>query len=94
MAGYFGLNLEQMVSRDYAHTQQVSAQVFSMAGVGVARRFDGVIYPSRNNYPGKAVALFHSAAKKVKIFGDIDLVDHADWPGFVDQYGIGVEPLT
>ncbi|WP_439951503.1 RES family NAD+ phosphorylase [Castellaniella caeni] len=32
MAGYFGLNLEQLVSRDYTHTQQVSAQLHAMAG--------------------------------------------------------------
>ncbi|HHK2879338.1 TPA: RES family NAD+ phosphorylase, partial [Pseudomonas aeruginosa] len=30
MAGYFGLNLEQLASRDYTHTQQVSAQVHAM----------------------------------------------------------------
>lgn len=27
MAGYFGLNLEQLASRDYTHTQKVSTQV-------------------------------------------------------------------
>jgi hypothetical protein len=93
MAGYFGLNLEQMVSRDYAHTQQLSARVFAMVGAG-SPQFDGVIYPSRNNYPGKAVALFHPAAKKVKIVEDIDLVDHIHWPHFVNHYSIGVEPIA
>jgi hypothetical protein len=32
MAGYFGLTLEQLASRDYTHTQQVSAQVHAMLG--------------------------------------------------------------
>jgi hypothetical protein len=94
MAGHFGLNLEQLASRDYTHTQRASAQVFAMSGADDLPLFDGVLYPSRTNYPGKAVALFHSAASKVKVFEDIDLVDHVDWPRFVAHYGIGVEPLT
>jgi len=94
MAGHFGLNLEQLASRDYKQTQRVSAQVFAMAGTGDAPLFDGVTYPSRNNYPGKAVALFDRAAKKLKVCDDIDLVDHVDWPRFVEQYRIGVEPLS
>ncbi|HBO7569885.1 TPA: RES family NAD+ phosphorylase, partial [Pseudomonas aeruginosa] len=51
MAGYFGLNLEQLASRDYTHTQQVSAQVHAMLGDDGQPLFDGVLYPSRNNYP-------------------------------------------
>ncbi len=92
MAGYFGLNLEQLASRSYTHTQQVSGQVHAMLGDDDAPLFDGVRYPSRNNYPAASIALFERAEKKVKVFEDIDLPDHADWPRFVADYGIGVEP--
>ncbi len=94
MAACFGLNLEQMASRDYTHTQRVSAQVFAMVGADDVPLFDGVLYPSRNNYPGRAVALFDRAGRKLEVVEDIDLVDHVDWPRFVEQYGVGVEPLT
>ncbi len=90
MAGYFGLNLEQMASRDYLHTQRVSAQVHSMLGADNVPAFDGLIYPSRNNYPGRAIALFDRAQGKVKVIADIDLAHHVDWPHFVKQYDIGV----
>ncbi|MCT0714750.1 RES family NAD+ phosphorylase, partial [Pseudomonas aeruginosa] len=62
MAGYFGLNLEQLASRDYTHTQQVSAQVHAILGDDGQALFDGVLYPSRNNYPAKSIALFERAA--------------------------------
>jgi hypothetical protein len=91
MAGFFGLNLEQLASRDYTHTQQVSAQVHAMREDDVPL-FDGVLYPSRNNYPAASIALFERAQKKVKVFADIDLVDHVEWPQFVADYRIGVEP--
>ena len=61
IAGYFGLNLEQLASRDYTHTQQVSAQVHAMLGDDGQALFDGVLYPSRNNYPAKSIALFERA---------------------------------
>jgi hypothetical protein len=92
MAGYFGLNLEQLASRDYTHTQQVSAQVHAMLGETDLPLFDGVLYPSRNNYPAASIALFARADDKVKVFDDIDLIKHVDWPRFVDAYKIGVEP--
>nr|WP_275584668.1 RES family NAD+ phosphorylase [Stenotrophomonas sp. NLF4-10] len=91
MAGYFGLNLEQLASRDYTHTQQVSAQVHAMLGDDGLPPFDGVLYPSRNNYPDASIALFERAKAKVSVFEDIDLVDHVDWPGFVADYHIGFE---
>ena len=92
MAGYFGLNLEQLASRDYTHTQQVSAQVHAMLGDDGQPLFDGVLYPSRNNYPAKSIALFERAAARVGVVDDIDLVDHVDWPRFVATYRVGVEP--
>ena len=52
--------------------------------------FDGVLYPSRNNYPAECVALFDRASHKVQVVDDIDLVDHADWPGFVSSFRIGI----
>jgi hypothetical protein len=92
MAGYFGLNLEQLASRSYAHTQQVSGRVHAMVGAGGVALFDGVLYPSRNNYPAVSIALFDRAEAKVQVIDDIDLPDHADWPQFVADYGIGIEP--
>jgi len=92
MAGYFGLNLEQLASRDYTLTQQVSAQVHAMLGDDELPMFDGVLYPSRNNYPDASIALFERAKAKVSVIEDIDLVDHVDWPRFVADYRIGVEP--
>ncbi|WP_236186204.1 RES family NAD+ phosphorylase [Pseudomonas protegens] len=92
MAGYFGLNLEQLASRDYTYTQQVSDQVHGLSGSGAPLQFDGVRYPSRNNYPAASIALFERAASKIKVMADIDLVDHAGWPDFVAKYGIGIEP--
>lgn len=92
MAGYFGLNLELLASRGYAHTQQVSGQVHVMRGNDDVPLFDGVLYPSRNNYPATSIALFERAGKKVKVIEDIDLSDHADWPRFIANYRIGVEP--
>ncbi|MDR0780624.1 MAG: RES family NAD+ phosphorylase [Pseudomonadales bacterium] len=89
MAGVFGLNLEQLVARDYAYTQQVSTQVHAMRKNGIPL-FDGVLYPSRNNYPAQNVALFDRAGKKVKVIADIDLVEHVDWPRFVTDYRIAV----
>jgi hypothetical protein len=92
MAGYFGLNLEQLASRDYTYTQQVSAKVHAMVGKPRRPLFDGVLYPSRNNYPAASIALFERASEKIKVIDDIDLVEHVGWPGFVKAYSIGVEP--
>jgi hypothetical protein len=94
MAGHFGLNLEQLAGRGYTHTQRISARVSAMVGADDDPLFDGVFYPSRNNYPGRAVALFERAAMKVKVIADVDLVDHVDWPRFVEQYGIGIVSLA
>ncbi|OZI62769.1 MULTISPECIES: RES family NAD+ phosphorylase [Bordetella] len=92
MAGYFGLNLEQLANRNYTHTQQVSAQVHAMLDDDGQPLFDGLLYPSRNNYPDTSIALFERAGTKVSVIEDIDLVDHVDWPRFVAAYRIGVEP--
>ncbi len=86
MAGYFGLNLEQLAGRDYARTQDVSARVHALRDAEDAPQFDGVLYPSRNNYPGKAVALFDRAGDKVESLIDIELAEHVDWPEFVRAY--------
>ena len=92
MAGHFGLNLEQLAHRDYAHTQQVSARVYAMLGDEGIPLFDGVLYPSRNNYPAASIALFERARVRVKVVEDIDLVDHVGWPDFIAAYGVAVEP--
>lgn len=92
MASCFGLNLEQLASRTYTHTQDVSARVHAMRGDDDVPHFDGVLYPSRNNYPAASIALFDRAKGKIEVVDDIDLVDHAQWPQFVARYRIGVEP--
>jgi hypothetical protein len=50
-----------LASRDYMHAQQVSAQVHAMLGDDGQPLFDGVLYPSRNNYPAASIALFERA---------------------------------
>lgn len=92
MASYFGLNLGQLASRDYTYTQQVSGQVHALRGDDGLPRFDGVLYPSRNNYPATSIALSGRAKTKIKVIEDIDLVDHMGWPDFVANYRIGIEP--
>jgi hypothetical protein len=91
MAGHFGLNLEQLACRGYRHTQQVSGEIHARQGADGRPSFDGVLYPSRNNFPGAAVALFDRARDKVRVFRDIDLVDHVDWLRFVEDYRVGIE---
>lgn len=92
MASQLGLNLEQLAGRDYTATQQVSAQVYAMLEDDGRTFFDGVLYPSRNNYPAASIALFERAGGKVSVIEDIDLVDHVDWPNFVATYRVGVVP--
>jgi hypothetical protein len=86
MASRFGLNLSQLVSRRYVHTQQISAKIHG------ATQADGVLYPSRNNYPAVCIALFERAQDKIRLIDDIDLVDHIDWPKFVHSHDVIVLP--
>ena len=90
MAASFGLNLGQLVSRRYGHTQRISATIYAMQTRNGAPLFDGILYPSRNNFPSTSIALFDRAASKLKVIDDIDLSDHRDWPAFVSAYGIDV----
>lgn len=87
MAGHFGLNLQQLVSRDYAHTQALAALAHAQSGV------DGIVYPSRNNFPGNCVALFDRCQDKLGVIADIPLAHHRRWPGFVDEYAIQIRQL-
>jgi hypothetical protein len=91
MARCFGLNLEQLAARNYTHTQQVSVQIHAVREKNKPL-FDGILYPSRNNYPAASIALFDRARRKVKVIADIDLVEHVEWPRFVMDYRIGVAP--
>ena len=90
MARHFGLNLAQLASRRYRATRRLSAEVHELQSDDGQPAFDGLLYPSRNNYPAACVALFERAAHKVEVLADIDLVDHADWPVFVVAWGIGI----
>jgi len=93
MAAELGLNLSQLSSRRYGHTQRIAAGVHAALGDDGLPRFDGVLYPSRNNHPAACVALFDRAADKVELVDDIDLIEHRDWPGFVRTFKIGVMPV-
>ena len=87
---HFGLNLTQLASRRYVHTQRISKEVWELRDHAGTQIFDGILYPSRNNYPEACIALFESARPKVTLVDDIDLADHVEWPQFVVDYKIGV----
>lgn len=90
MAACLGVDLETLVSRDYCYTQQLSQQIHRLAGTDGRWCFDGICYPSRNNYPADCIALFDRASKCLSVERDIALAQHADWPRFVDIYKVGV----
>jgi RES domain len=92
MAAQLGLNLSQLAGRHYVHTQRVSAFLHEQIGSDSVHRFDGVLYPSRNNHPAACAALFDRAAAKVSVIDDIALRDHIDWPGFLTRYQVVVLP--
>jgi hypothetical protein len=92
MASQFGLNLVQLASRRYVHTQRIAALVHTLAEPGGAPRFDGVLFPSRNNHPAACAALFDRAAAKLSLVDDIALRDHVDWPSFLKTYQVVVLP--
>jgi hypothetical protein len=93
MASQFGLNLSQLASRRYVHTQRIAALVHALAEPDGAPRFDGVLYPSRNNHPAACAALFDRAAEKLLLVDDIALRDHVDWPSFLTSYQVFVLPV-
>ena len=86
------LHLAQLASRRYAHTQRIAALVHELAEPGGVHRFDGVLYPSRNNHPAACAALFDRAAEKLSLVDDIALRDHVDWPSFLSSYQVVVLP--
>lgn len=92
MASQLGLNLSQLVDRRYIHTQRLSAYLHAQIGPGGTHRFDGVLYPSRNNHPALCTVLFDRAAAKVAVVEDIAPRDHIDWPSFISAYKIVVLP--
>ncbi len=92
MASQFGLNLGQLASRRYVHTQRIAALMHDLTEPGGGHRFDGVLYPSRNNHPATCAALFDRAARKLSLVDDIALRDHVDWPSFLSKYHVVVLP--
>lgn len=92
MASQLGLNLSQLAGRRYVHNQRVSASFQEQIGPDGAPRFDGLVYPSRNNHPALCAALFDRAAAKVSVVADIALHDHIDWPSFLSTYKVVVLP--
>jgi len=90
MARDFGLNLGQLASRRYGLTRRVSAAVHGLRDDEGQPAFDGLVYPSRNNFPATCVALFDRAGTKVRVVADIDLEAHAGWPAFVSGWRIGI----
>lgn len=92
MASQLGLNLAQLASRRYVHTQRIAALLHEIAEPDGAPRFDGLLYPSRNNHPAACAALFDRAAAKLLLIDDIALRDHVDWPSFLSEYQVVVLP--
>lgn len=92
IASKFGLNLSQLASRRYVHTQRIAALVHALAEPDGAPRFDGVLYPSRNNHPAPCAALFDRADAKLSLVDDIALRDHVDWSSFLSTYQVVVLP--
>lgn len=92
MASVLGLNLEQLAGRDYTYTQQISAWVYNTLRGDDHPLFDGILYPSRNNYPAESIALFERSKSKIRLIEDINLVDHVDWPPFVAHYRVAIGP--
>ena len=90
MAREFGLNLGQLASRRYIHTQRISRQIYEALDSSGTPAFDGLLFPSRNNFPATCIALFYRARAKVVVVDDLPLAQHVDWPAFVNQYRIGV----
>ncbi|WP_456151192.1 RES domain-containing protein [Caballeronia telluris] len=75
---------------DVTSTRSVSLGRFTRRYNGGFPAFDGLLYPSRNNFPATCIALFYRARAKVVVVDDLPLVQHVDWPAFVNQYRIGV----
>ena len=82
---------EQLASRDYTHTQQVSAQVHAMLGDDGQPLFDGcsirratTILPRAS--PCSSVRQQESALSMTSTWWTMD------WPRFVATYRVGVEP--
>lgn len=93
MASALGLNLHQMTSRRYVHTQNVSAMVYNNNAPD-GQPYDGILFPSRNNFPGKCVALFSRAHSLVGVEKDIPLDTHRDWPEFLRKYQVGIKLVS
>jgi hypothetical protein len=89
MASVLGLNLAQLSSRQYGHTRRLSAWIHDNLDVS-GQEYDGILYPSRNNFPANCVALFSRASHKIVLSRDIELVRHADWAGFIKQHKVGI----
>lgn len=90
MARDLGLNLGQLASRRYGPTRRLSAAVHGLRDDDGRLAFDGLLDPSRNNFPATCVALFDRAGAKVRVVADIDLEAHAGWPAFVGGWRIGI----
>jgi hypothetical protein len=87
MASELGLNLGQLSSRHYGPTMRLSAYVHHNHD-RYGQQYDGIYYPSRNNYPQHCVALFDRAAHKIVLQRDMELVRHRDWLSFVKDNSI------
>jgi hypothetical protein len=82
MSAVYGLNLGQLASRDYSHTRKIAASAHT------DMRIDGILYPSRNNFPATCVALFDRSARHIEPVADIALEQHLHWKYFQELYGV------
>jgi hypothetical protein len=95
----FGLNLNDLTTRDYAALQGISKAVEAMEAGSPDLRFDGLRYASRNLTGAHCMALFDRSSlhgtpdaflSELRLLADVPLVRHRDWPSFVRDYGVAV----
>jgi hypothetical protein len=81
---------DSLSTRRYTHTQGISGTVHGFNDDAQTPLFDGIAYPSRNNFPANCIALFERTQHKLNVVADIDLADHVDWPAFVTAHRLGI----
>lgn len=90
MAACLGVDLETLVCRDYGYTQGLSRSIHQLVDDDGQPLFDGIRYPSRNDYPAGCIALFDRTTGRVHVETDIALARHADWPPFVAKHEVAI----
>lgn len=87
----FGWTTARLVVRNGPRTRALSAEIAALK-TRHGQPFDGIMYLSHRNPGSRCVALFDRCAPDLLVIDDIRLDDHKDWPRFVSDYGVAVEP--